>query len=263
LIGFRAEDASKVFDTALRTLDSVPASELLRHAIAPHAPYSVSPSLVGRIAGALRERPGVRTSIHLGESAAEDTFVRHGTGPFRDLLEDLGTWDPSWRAPGVSPVEYIAGLGLLDDRALVVHGVQFGPTDLARLAAGGTTLVTCPRGNLLTGAGAPPVAEFFGSGVQVAVGTDSLASVPDLNIFQELATLHRLAPKVLPRALLEGATVNGARALGFDGDFGALAAGRRDHLIAIETPSGVEDVEEFLVSGIDERQISWLPRTAR
>ena len=79
-------------------------------------------------------------------------------------------------------------------RVMAVHGVQATPADLARLAARGTTLVTCPRSNAHTGAGTPPIEAFYASGVRVAVGTDSLASTPDLNLFAELATLRRLAP---------------------------------------------------------------------
>jgi cytosine/adenosine deaminase-related metal-dependent hydrolase len=105
------------------------------------------------------------------------------------LLTDLGVWDPSWVAPECGPVEYLARMGLLDERMLVVHGVRFRDVDLQRLVSRGATLVTCPRGNRLTGAGRPPVAAFFHSGVRVAVGTDSPASVPDLNLFAELAEL--------------------------------------------------------------------------
>ena len=64
---------------------------------------------------------------------------------------------------------------------------QLGDRALARV-----TVVTCPRSNAWTGAGAPPVSLFYASGVAVAVGTDSLASCPDLNMFSELATLRRL-----------------------------------------------------------------------
>ena len=71
--------------------------------------------------------------------------------------------------------------------------------ELERVAAKGATLVTCPRGNERTGAGTPPIAEFFESGVRLAVGTDSLASVPDLNVFAELAEMRRLAPAVPAR----------------------------------------------------------------
>jgi cytosine/adenosine deaminase-related metal-dependent hydrolase len=118
--------------------------------------------------------------------------------------------------------------------------------------------VTCPRGNLRTGAGTPPVAEFYESEVRVAVGTDSLAGVPDLNLFAELAQLRRLAPQVSSRRLLESATWQGARALGFESEFGTIESGKRARLIAVEVPASIVDVEEYLLSGIDADQIRWI-----
>ena len=103
-------------------------------------------------------------SVHLSESPAEVEFIATGGGPWRALLEDVGAWDPEWTAPGVSPVQYLEETGFLDARVLAVHGVQMTRGDLARLAASGATLVTCPRSNGHTGAGAPPLDEFYASG---------------------------------------------------------------------------------------------------
>ena len=110
--------------------------------------------------------PFAPCSVHLSESAEEVEFIKTGGGPWRALLEELGVWDPAWTAPGVSPVQYLDESGFLDARVLAVHGVQMTPADLARLAARGTTLVTCPRSNGHTGAGAPPIEEFYASGVR-------------------------------------------------------------------------------------------------
>ena len=146
--------------------------------------------------------------------------------------------------------EYLDESGFLDARVLAVHGVQMSAADLARLAARGATLVTCPRSNGHTGAGAPPIEDFYASGVRVAVGTDSLASAPDLNVFAELAAMRALAPSVPAAALLDSATRQGARALGFDADYGTIEPGKRARLLAVDIPAGVDDVEEYLVSGI-------------
>lgn len=259
LLGFRSEDAPAVMQAAIERLQVEPASDLLRHTVAPHSPYSVSPALFGLIRTALRRDPFARSSIHLGESAAEVEFLKHGTGPFRAALDDLGKWDASWVAPHCSPVEYLDRMGFIDDRILIVHGVQCGADELQRLSAKGATIVTCPRGNIRTGAGAPPIEDFFAAGVRVAAGTDSLASVPDLNIFSELVEMRRLAPALPARVLLESATINGARALGFEGDFGTIDSGKRDALIAVQLDGYVASVEEYLVSGVDAAQISWIP----
>jgi len=258
LLGFPASDADNVIGHALEVLRMMPPMGEVRHTLAPHAPYSVSPALFGRIRAALDQVPLARSSVHLGESESEIEFLRDGTGPYRDLLNDVGKWDPSWVAPRCGPVEYIERMGFLDDRLLVVHGVHFGAGDLERIASKGATLVTCPRGNVQTRAGSPPIGDFFASGVRVAVGTDSLASVPDLNVFAELAEMRRLSPETSPRLLLEAATINGARALGFESEFGSIDPGKREALIAVELEGSVLNIEEHLVSGIDGSQIRWL-----
>lgn len=261
LIAFQSDAAPRIIQEALCQIDRLPHSDLLRYSLAAHAPYSVSPALFSAIRAALKRDPFARTSVHLGESEAEIEFLQTATGPWRNFLEDLGAWDSSWITPECGPVEFLERMGFIDDRLLVVHGVQFGPAELKRLAAKGATLVTCPRGNLRTGAGIPPITDFYESGTVVALGTDSLASVPDLSIFAELAELRRLAPRVRASALLESATLNGARALGFEADFGTIEAGKRDALIVVELAGTVSNIEEYLVSGIEAAQIRWLPAT--
>lgn len=258
LLGFRSGDATRIISEAIERLRPLPARPTVRYALAPHAPYSVSPELFGAIHDTLAQTPFARTSVHLGESTAEVEFLQSGTGSWRELLEALGTWDPAWVAPKCGPVDYLDRMGFLDEHVLVVHGVQLGTSELERVAATRATLVTCPRGNKRTGAGTPPIAEFYESGVQVAVGTDSLASVTDLNVFAELAEMRRLAPDVPARLLLESATVSGARALGFDSDFGTIEAGKSDRLIAVALDGPVSNIEEWLVSGVHADQIRWL-----
>ena len=168
----------------------------MRVTLAAHAPYSVSPGMFRAIRAAVDEQSAPLTSVHLGESADEVEFLQRGTGSFRALLEELGVWAPDWEAPGDSPVGYLSDLGFLDRCALVVHGVQFDGDDLSRLAALGATVASCPRSNVHVGVGSPPLEAFYAMDVNVAFGTDSLASVADLNLFAELREARRIAPRV-------------------------------------------------------------------
>ena len=255
LLGFASTDPGAAMADALQQVAALVPVEWLRPALAPHAPYSVAPVLLQAIA---RWNDGRPLSIHLGESAQEVQFLADGTGEWRALLEKLGVWNSAWTPPGCGPVEYLDRLGMVDARLLAVHGVHFTDAELARLAAARATVVTCPRSNRWTGAGDPPVRRFFASGVRVAVGTDSLASVADLNLFAELAALRSLAPDVPASALLRAATLSGAEALGFAPELGSIEPGKRAQLIAVRLPSTVGHVEEYLLSGIDPSDIQWL-----
>jgi len=258
ILKFDVTDADAFVARARERIDRSSGGPRWRLSLAPHAPYSVSPGTFEAIR-AWRE-PGreIPTAVHVGESPEEMELLATGRGGWRTMLEHLCAWNPGWVAPGCGPVEYLDRLGFWDPRTLAVHGVQVSDRDLALLATRGATLVTCPRSNVYVGVGDPPAARFFASGVRVAVGTDSLASVPDLNLFSELAELRRLAPAVRPRDLLASATVNGAAALGLDDRFGTIAPGKRAALIAVAVPAGVPDVEQYLVSGISPEQVSWI-----
>jgi 5-methylthioadenosine/S-adenosylhomocysteine deaminase len=103
------------------------------------------------------------------------------------------------------------------------------------------------------------MARFYASGVRVAVGTDSLASVEDLNLFAELAEVRRLAPAVPAGRLLESATLAGAQALGFQSELGSIEPGQRAQLLAVRLRGDVQDVEEYLLGGIEPGDVRWLP----
>ena len=259
LLGFNTDDPATRVSEARDRVDHIDSAEGdIRVALAPHAPYSVSPALFSAMREDLDAHPGDVSSVHLGESAEEVEFIWRGTGGWRDLLTGLGVWTDAWQAPGVSPVEYLADLGFLDSRVLAVHAVQCDGDALARLRTLGTTIVACPRSNRYVGVGDPPLEAFYATGVRVAFGTDSLASVGDLNLFGELAAARRIASRVTARQLLESATLRGARALGFGEQFGSLEPGKQAALVAVTVPARVGDVEEYLLSGIEPAAIRWL-----
>lgn len=258
LIRFNTQDARGFVHEATQAIESLPPSPHVRASLAAHAPYSVAPLVFRAIRQAVDRDPFSPCSVHLAESTEETDFIRTGGGPWRAILEELGSWDPQWIPPGGTPVQFLDDSGFLDGRVLAVHGVQMSAADLERLALRGTTLVTCPRSNGHTGAGAPPLEDFYESGVRVAVGTDSLASAPDLNLFAELATIRALAPSVPAATLLDSATRQGSRALGFDADFGTIETGKLARLLAVTVPAGTDDVEEYLVGGIGPEQIRWV-----
>lgn len=256
LLGFTERDGALI--EATRDLRAAAANAGARISLAPHAPYSTSLELFEAIRAAVDRNACPIMSVHLGESPEEVELLETGSGAWREMLQAIGAWRDDWQVPNCDPLTYLDRRGLIDARTLVVHGVQFTDRALARLAEIGATVVTCPRSNRWVGVGDPPVDRFYASGVKVAVGTDSLASVDDLNVFAELKVMRGLAPAVAASTMLESATLGGARALGLDAELGSLTPGKRAQMIAVGLPEQVDDVEEFLLSGIVPSQVAWV-----
>lgn len=256
LIGFRVTDGARLVAEA-RTRHAALGSNRVRMALAPHAPFSVSRELFTAIRDAAAASTPPLISVHAGESPQEVELLRTGGGPWQERLVALGAWRDGWTAPGCGPGDYLCDLGVIGADTLVVHGVQLSDAELARIRACGATLVTCPRSNAWVGVGEPPIERFLASGVKLALGTDSLASCPDLNLFSELAELRRLAPHAPARQLLATATQAGAAALGL-GDLGVILPDRRAIFVAVDVPPGTTDPEEALLHGVDPERIRLL-----
>jgi cytosine/adenosine deaminase-related metal-dependent hydrolase len=233
---------------------------------APHAPYSVGPELMRRIFAAAA-RAGHPTSIHLAEDPAELELLEHGTGPWVPILQALGV-PAGERTPHLGATAYLERLGAFASGGpppLLVHMVHASPADLARTRAASATVVLCPRSNLHIGGRLPPVPAMHAAGVRLALGTDSLASTPDLSLWRELAVLSTHFPDLSPAIWLRAATLGGAEALCLGpgqrhptGEVPApkLGAGARVQLGALgalvpDARPGVLDVEldPVLVSG--------------
>ena len=256
LLGFKERDGALI--EATRERRSSAASHGFPVSLAPHAPYSTSVELFKAIRRAVSTSDCPVMSVHLGESMEEVELLEQGTGPWRGMLETIGVWRDDWEIPACGPVQFLERHGIIDSHTLVVHGVQLDDPSLRRLRELGATLVTCPRSNRWVGVGYPPIGRFYRAGVSVAVGTDSLASVEDLNLFSELKTMRWLAPEVTAATLLESATLVGARALGLERQLGSITPGKQAALVVVALPGAVEDVEEYLVNGIEPSQVTWV-----
>ncbi|MCL6620747.1 MAG: amidohydrolase family protein [Syntrophobacterales bacterium] len=223
---------------------------------AAHAPYSVSPALFRRVA-AWNRRRGRPTAVHVAESAAEVEFLLTGRGFFRELLQARGRWRDEFRPPGVTPVAYLHSLGVLGADTLAAHCLHVTGAEVELLAREGVTVILCPRSNRHTGAGQAPFRQFRQAGLPLAVGTDSLASVEDYNLFRDLLLLHQDFPEVPGEELIALATLGGARALRFEAELGSLTPGKQAALIGV-TPEAGPDFWAGLLSGGAAGRIEWL-----
>lgn len=197
----------------------------IRFSLAGHALYSTSFDLMRRARDwcAANSRP---FGMHLAEHADEMECLLTGTGAFCDVLRER-VLPETWRAPGKRPVPLADEAGLLAPGTLAVHCVHCDHTDIEILAASGAAVCLCPRSNALIGVGGEaPARAFAEAGALLVLGTDSLASNTDCNVWNEAD--YFLQKNTLPaNALLRMATVNGAAVLGCLREFGVLERGRR------------------------------------
>ena len=226
ILGFDPAKAAEVKDrtraarAAVRAqLPAAPGSKpRVRVEVAAHAPHSISRELFAL----LLEDEGIR-SIHVAESRSEDEFLRLGSGDWRAFL-DRRVGPIAFEAPGATPVQYLDSLGVLTPGLLAVHCVRVDETDARLLAARGAVAVLCPRSNEFLGNGVPPLALLLAHGVSLALGTDSLASCPSLDVLEDARLLARKFPRVPKTALLRALTRGGALALGF-ANLGEISVG--------------------------------------
>jgi cytosine/adenosine deaminase-related metal-dependent hydrolase len=193
--------------------------------LAAHAPYTTSATLLRQIKewGTAREKI---ISIHAAESEEEILFLHSGQGPLRDLLEERGHEPDRWEVPGCGPITYLDRLGFLDSHTLCVHAVHVSEEELPILQRSGAGVCLCPRSNLFIGHGMPPVQQLLEAHIPCSIGTDSLASNTDLNLFEEMTVLMEKS-SIHPDVVLTMATLNGARNLGMASQYGSLEKGKR------------------------------------
>jgi cytosine/adenosine deaminase-related metal-dependent hydrolase len=179
-------------------------------------------------------------AIHLAESLAERQLLDHHEGPFVDFLSELGVWD----ADGLihAPQELFRWYGNVPG-TLFVHANHLTPNDSFPLQA---TVVYCPRTHAAFGHPPHPFREYLAAGLRVALGTDSLASNPDLDVMAEARFLHQRYPEVPGAVLLRMATLAGAEGLGLGSQTGSLVAGKSADVVflAVEaaTPRDPHDL---------------------
>jgi len=191
-------------------------SAMIRIALAPCSPFSVSTSLMARTAE-LADELDVRLHTHLCETQDEDAFC----------LERFGR----------RPVEYLADVGWMSDRVWLAHAVWPSSAEVARLGAAGVGAAHCPSSNMILGSGLAPIAELRAAGAPVGLGVDGSASADSASLWLEARTamlqgkLRHGAGAMSARDALEIATRGGASVLGRAGEIGRLSVGACGDLV--------------------------------
>jgi cytosine/adenosine deaminase-related metal-dependent hydrolase len=228
-------------------LDKAPGS--MAYGLTPHSLYTVAPEFLRQLSE-VALRLNLTQSMHVAESPEETLLVRDGSGPFAErLYPEVGWGSRIPPASGLTPVGWLARHNLLRSGDLLVHGVQVTSQDVDIIAGRGLCVVLCPRSNQRLGVGTAPVAAYRAAGVMLALGTDSMASCGNLSLWDEVAFARQcFADDLDPATLLGMATYHGARALGLEGEMGALAPGYGAHFQVLQ-PShlpSAEKLEDYL-----------------
>jgi cytosine/adenosine deaminase-related metal-dependent hydrolase len=203
----------------------------LEFGISPHAPYSLTTQVLQN-ACALAEQTHSLVAMHLAESDAEAELLEGGTGEFRQRLEAIGVWrEGIFPRPNAIP-EIFAQLARAP-AGLVVHGNFLTAEHIRTLSQyPQLTVVHCPRTHARFGYPTHPIAQFLQAGIRVALGTDSRATNPDLDLWGEVRWLLDHRADLSPESIIRCATWSGANALRRS-DCGRLAAGIRPGILKI------------------------------
>jgi 5-methylthioadenosine/S-adenosylhomocysteine deaminase len=236
--------AQRQFDEKRARLEESP---LVRIGVSPHAPYSCSLAVYHWCLSL-----GIPVGTHLAESANENEWLEHGTGPLSAIAPIL---QPPTGLRAVGTLEPVLGPDLL-----CAHCVEVDQAEIDLLAERHTPVAHCPRSNALLGCGIAPLTDLRAAGVVVGLGTDSPASAPSFDIFEEMRAAiyaargrERRADALLAEDALRLATLEAARAVGLDAQVGTLTPGKRADLAVVslaESPyHPVEDPAAAVVFG--------------
>lgn len=205
-------------------------TELVRVGLSPHSPYTVGSRLFELLAqySILNRIP---LTIHAAESASEIELLMHGTGFFCDVYNKF---EVEWQSPNCSPIEYLEKLGVLSTQPLLAHCVHTNDDDINRILANGAKVAHCPKSNAKFGHGVAPLEKFLDHGIDVGLGSDSVASNNVCDMLEEgrfaaLSARNRTDSTrfITAEEVLATATIGGAKALGLDTEIGSLETGKQ------------------------------------
>ena len=213
-----------------------PAS-LMGLGLSPHSPYTVSTTILKKINEMANQRR-LRLCMHVAESKDELRLLHRKKSGLEKLYQ-FAHWDLSRVPEGTSSFEYLNRIGLLSPRLLAVHAVQVTDCDIQLIRNTKTSVAHCPRSNRELGVGKMPLKRMLDAGISIGLGTDSLASSPSLNTWDEMRYARQLHRRdgVTAQDIFRLATIGGAKALDLDKEIGTIEPGKKADIIAVPLPS--------------------------
>lgn len=224
---------AKEYEKYLAVYQQLSTTEKDNFRAVPHAPYTVSKDLFQKI-NELNPAGGT-VSIHNQETPAENLLFEKKAGAFLDFYKSFNISLEGFAPTGQRSIHY--ALSQMDPKqtSLFVHNTTCTPADIAAAEAWSKHCfwATCPNANLYIENRLPNYQHFLNAGVKVCIGTDSLTSNWQLSILEEMKTIQKYQSYVPFHTLVQWATLNGAKALGFDDTLGTLQAGKKPGILQL------------------------------
>ena len=211
-------------------------TNLLQSGLSPHSPFTVTEPLLKQLDRLCKKKSFI-ISMHISESRDEIRLLQRKKSGLEKIYKFAG-WDLDWAPHGSSSIEYLQRIGFLSPNLLAVHAVQVSDADIALIKKHRVSIAHCPRSNKNLGVGRMPLKKMLDAGITVGLGTDSLASVPTLNMWDEMRYALKIHKKdgVTAEDIFKIATIGGAKALGLDKEIGTLEPGKKADIIAVPLP---------------------------
>ena len=216
----------------ITTLENYARDSGLTYSVVPHSAYSLSLPLLRLIKE--KTKNNIVTSLHFMETGAEAIFLSGHTGPLRKSYEDSGLLPENIQVPA-DHISAVFDEVTLSGNLILVHNT-FAESHIVReiRKRGNTYWCLCPGSNMYIESKLPPVEMMMSEGCDIIVGTDSPASSKTLSILSELKLISHHFPSVSLEEMIRWATINGARALNEDDNFGKIVPGKKPGLLLLE-----------------------------
>lgn len=250
----------------LKSADSVARARGLKIGLSPHSPYTLSSEALN-VCSEISKEYDLPLSIHLAETRAEVELVRDGTGPLADTLSERLRLDVIENGgSGKLPAQFLDGHGLLRDSLIAAHGVWLSDAEIELMKERGVAVAVCPTSNELLKTGDAPVSKFIEHGLRFGIGTDSVASNPEIDLLLEARKARSLLEKqpgstrgrslVSPKEIIKMITIDAANLLGYGNELGSIEPGKRADFVIVGYDDQATDPYDYLATNASKSSVS-------
>ena len=246
VLGVVPEVAADIYSDLLEIKKEVESRQSrFRFSVSPHSIHAVHPSILQQV---ITKQPSP-LSCHVAESQTEEDYFQTEKGNLASFIRERNS---NIRHLGHSGLDYLEKQKLPVSKLLVVHGNYLTKGDLKIIEKYSLSIVHCPGSHAYFNHKSFPLDEYFDRGINVAMGTDSIASNTNLDFLAELKKVRKDFPSLTPPKILKAATLNGAKALSLQNEIGSLIAGKKADIVGFNLSRGIEaDEAPFYATNVD------------